>query len=136
MKTTWNNPNSPAPGQAQPFFRRRLQSIGYALAGIRQFFRREPNAKIHLVATLLVTGLAFLLKVTRMEAIALLLVTGFVWMAELCNTAIEKIMDQLSPRRDPAVQFIKDVAAAAVLVAALTALLTGAFVFTPKILSL
>lgn len=115
--------------------RARLRSIQHAIAGFRAFLHREPNAKIHLSCTLLAAGAALLLKVSRLEALVLVLVTGFVWAAELFNTAIEKIMDHLSPGRHPAVQFIKDVAAAAVLVAALTALFTGAFVFIPKLFS-
>lgn len=117
-------------------FKNRLQSIGYALQGVKAFFHREHNAVIHLSSTILVVCMAVIFGVTGMEAIALLLVTGFVWTAELFNTAIEKIMDLITVEKRPAVKFIKDVSAAAVLVAAAVALITGAVVFIPKIILL
>lgn len=133
MQTNQNRTQTARADRSVPSF---FRSLRFAAAGFRAFCRSEANARIHLAGTLLAAVLAILLKVNRAEAIALILVTGFVWSAELFNTAIEKTMDHLSPAQHPAVQFVKDVAAAAVLVAALTALLTGAFVFTPKILSL
>lgn len=114
-------------------FKARGRSFKYAFDGVRVFFRSEHNAVLHLAATVLVAGMAFVFGVTSTEAIALVLVTGFVWTAELFNTSIEKIMDHITDKEHPSVKFIKDVAAAGVLVAALTALLVGAFVFIPKI---
>ncbi len=67
-----------------------------------------------------------------MESSILVVVTGFVWAAEIFNTAIEKIMDYISIDREPEIKFIKDVAAAAVLVAAITAFITGCIIFIPK----
>lgn len=116
--------------------RQRIRSLGYAWQGILFFFRKEHNAVIHLIATLSVIFLAYIFEVSATEAIALTGVTGFVWAAELFNTAIEKTMDLITDKKHSSVKFIKDVAAAAVLVAAMTALLTGAFVFVPKIISL
>lgn len=111
----------------------RGKSFQYAFEGIHAFFRKEPNAVIHLLATLLVIFLSIIFPVNRTEAIALVLATGFVWATELFNTAIEKMLDFMTAERHPSIKFIKDVAAAAVLVAALTALSTGALVFIPKI---
>jgi diacylglycerol kinase len=88
----------------------RRRSFGYAWQGVQAFFRDEHNALIHLAGTALV-----------------------VWMAELFNTAIEKIMDYMSVEKHPAIKYIKDISAGAVLIAALTALLTGLFVFIPKL---
>ncbi len=116
------------------YWPQRGKSFRYAFGGIRTFFRSEHNAVIHLLATLLVVFLAFIFPVSRMEAIALVLATGFVWATELFNTAIEKILDFITTERHPSIKFIKDVSAAAVLVAALSALCTGALVFIPKIL--
>jgi diacylglycerol kinase len=64
-----------------------------------------------------------------------MLAIGMVWAAEIFNTSIERIMDYLSKEKQPAIKIIKDLAAAAVLVTALTALLVGAFVFIPKIVA-
>lgn len=114
----------------------RGNSFTYAFEGIRAFFREEHNALLHLAATVLVVLLSFIFPVSGTEAIALVLVTGFVWAAELFNTAIEKMTDLFTKERHPSVKYIKDISAAAVLVAALAAGLTGAIIFIPKIISI
>jgi diacylglycerol kinase len=113
--------------------RARANSLRFACEGIYRFFSEEHNAWVHLVATLLVVALALSLKVSFPEIIALVVVTGLVWVAEIFNTAIERAMDLISPEYDPSVKLIKDLAAAAVLTAAFIALITGAIIFIPKI---
>jgi diacylglycerol kinase (ATP) len=111
----------------------RARSFKYAFEGIASFLKSEHNSILHLLATLAVIVLAFLFPVSRMEVIALVWSVGFVWVAELFNTAIEKIMDFITPEQLPAVKFIKDVSAAAVLIAAIAAFITGCIVFIPKL---
>ncbi len=121
--------------QRQKFsLRGRAKSFYYAGAGIRRFFRNEHNAWIHIAATVAVVIAGFLLKVSRMEAAVLALATGLVWVTEMLNTCLEQAMDLISRERHPQIGFIKDLAAGAVLVAALTALVTGLFIFIPHIL--
>jgi diacylglycerol kinase (ATP) len=111
----------------------RWRSILYATEGVSSFFRNQHNAIIHLLATAIVFMAALFFGVSKTEIIALVIVTGFVWVSEIFNTAIETIMDHLSPEQHPKVKYIKDVAAAAVLVAAITAVVTGALIFIPKL---
>jgi len=114
-------------------FRARANSFRFAWEGIYQFFAGEHNARIHLVGTIMVFIAAGCLRVSRHELVLLIIVTGFVWAAEIFNTAIEKTMDFIEPDYHHKVKTIKDLAAAAVLVAALTAFAAGAFIFIPKI---
>jgi len=114
-------------------WRKRGQSIGFALQGILLFFKSEQNAWLHGLATLLVMVLSVYFQVNAWEVIALILSIGMVWAAEIFNTSIERIMDYLSKEKQPAIKMIKDLAAAAVLVTALTAQFVGVFVFIPKI---
>lgn len=119
--------------KSKPFsFRERVNSFRFAWEGICKFFVREHNARIHLVATFTVVVAACCLPVSRNEMILLLIVTGMVWTAEIFNTAIERIMDFISPEYHPEVKSIKDLAAAAVFVTAFIALGTGALIFIPK----
>lgn len=115
-------------------FRARLGSFRYAVSGIVRFFFEEHNAILHLLATVTVGILIFFFKISGADLLALVIVTGGVWITELINTAIEKIMDHLSPEQHPRVKYIKDLAAAAVLVAAVVALITGALIFIPKLI--
>jgi diacylglycerol kinase (ATP) len=114
-------------------FQSRLSSFEFAFKGIFKFFLQEPNAWIHLVATIIVFIAAVFFKLSNNELIAIVVVTGFVWAAEIFNTAIERIMDFISIKKNPEIEFIKDLAAGGVLVSAITAMITGAIVFIPKL---
>lgn len=116
--------------------RARTDSFGYAFKGLRNLLRYEHNARVHLVATIVVVIAGLLLKVASWEWIILCLAMGFVWVTEILNTCIERIMDYLSTEKDPRIAVIKDLAAGAVLVSAIAALVAGAIIFIPKILDL
>ena len=118
----------------QPFsLRGRLNSFGFAFNGLYTFFKQEPNARIHLIATITACIAAVYFNVSFFEIIALIIVTGFVWVAEIFNTAIERIMDFISMEEDSNIKFIKDLAACGVLISAITAMVTGAIIFIPKL---
>jgi diacylglycerol kinase (ATP) len=112
----------------------RLKSFRYAFEGLTGFFAAEHNAIIHLLITISVFIGAAFFDLSKGQWIAIVLVIGFVWVAELFNTAIERLSDLISKDFHPGIKFIKDVSAAAVLVAAVVAFLTGAIIFIPKIL--
>jgi diacylglycerol kinase (ATP) len=114
--------------------RSRIRSVGHALAGVRQFVRREHNARIHLVATIAVIVTARVLEVSATEAAILAVVTGLVWVAEIFNTCVERMADVITRERHPEIKIVKDLAAGAVLVAAIVAVIVGSFIFIPKIL--
>ena len=114
-------------------FRARANSFRFAWEGIHNFFMQEHNAWIHWAATIMVFISGWWLGVSHTEMILLVMATGFVWVAEIFNTAIEKVIDFVTPEYHPKVKLIKDLAAAAVLVAAFIALVTGAIIFIPKI---
>jgi diacylglycerol kinase (ATP) len=111
----------------------RRNSFRFAIKGILYLFRSEPHAWIHLVFTILVFILTVRFGLTAREMAPLVIVIGLVWMAELFNTAIERIVDFISPSYHRQAGIIKDMAAGAVLIAALTAVVTGAIIFLPKI---
>jgi diacylglycerol kinase (ATP) len=114
--------------------RSRIKSFSYAIAGIRSFIIREHNARLHLVGTIAVIVVACFLHVSLTEAAALTIVTALVWITELLNTAVERLADLVTLERDPNIKIIKDLAAGAVLIAAITAVIVGLFIFIPKIL--
>jgi diacylglycerol kinase len=114
----------------------RLQSFQFAFAGIWYTLKTQRNAQIHLCITLLVMGLGLLLKLTLAEWATLALTTGFVIAAEMLNTAIEAAMDHATTDFHPQVKVVKDVAAGAVLVAAITAVVVGLFILGPRLLEI
>ncbi|MBY0398665.1 diacylglycerol kinase family protein [Myxococcota bacterium] len=115
---------------------RRLASFRYAARGIAAMVRNEPNARIHAAATLVVIGAGLGFGIERSEWLAVVLAIGGVWTAEGVNTAFEALCDVSSPGRHPLVERAKDVAAGAVLMAALSAVVVGILVFGPRLVAL
>lgn len=110
----------------------RIRSFKYAFAGLGQFVVREHNARIHLVATIAVIILSYACHLTRTEAAIITIVTGMVWVAELLNTSIEHLANLVTREPHPEIKIIKDLAAGAVLIAAITAVIVALFIFIPK----
>lgn len=116
--------------------RGRLESFRYAARGIATMLRGEANARIHVAAALLAIGAGLGLGIERGEWLAIALAIGLVFMAEGFNTAFEALCDVASPGRHPLVERAKDVAAGAVLLAALAAVAVALLVFGPRLASL
>lgn len=117
---------------AKPFSpAERLKSFVHAFAGIASLLRAEHNAWIHLAATVAVIAAGLWFGVGAGEWIALVIAITLVWTAEALNTAFETLCDVASPEYHPLVKQAKDVAAAAVLIAAVGAVAVGLIVFLP-----
>ena len=111
----------------------RLRSYAHAFNGLKILLKEEHNARIHLVAAILVVIAGVVLKISPIEWIAIVFAIGFVFTAEIINSSIENIADFISPEKHEKVKKIKDLAAAAVLISAVTALIIGLIIFLPKI---
>jgi len=116
--------------------RDRIKSFYYAGSGIRRFLRQEHNAWIHLAAIILVAVAAWIVRVTSQEVAILAGAVGLVWVAEMLNTCIERLADLVSREEHPGIKYIKDLAAGAVLVAAIISVIIGLFIFVPHILKI
>ncbi|MBO9638416.1 diacylglycerol kinase family protein [Siphonobacter aquaeclarae] len=106
-----------------------FRSVRYALHGLKVMVYSENNARIHLVSTVLVILLGIFLQIDFRDWFNLLLAITLVWVTEAINTAIEKMVDMVSPEYRKIAGEIKDLAAGAVLVAAIFALVIGIMVF-------
>lgn len=115
---------------------KRLKSFTYAFNGLRVLIKEEHNAWIHLFASLCVVAAGILFKISPMEWVAVVFAIGLVFSFEIINTSVENIADFICLERDDRIKRIKDLAAAAVLVSAITAAVIGLIVFIPKILEL
>ena len=112
----------------------RLESFRCAFRGVRTLLASQHNAWIHLLATVSACGLGWLLGISALEWCAVAIVIALVWTAEAFNTAFELLCDVASPELHPLVRKGKDVAAAAVLLAAAGAAVVGLLVFVPHLL--
>lgn len=112
---------------------KRAQSFTHAFRGIRLFLVMTPNVVIHIIAAVLVVKAGFYFKVSEFEWLILVLAISSVFVAEAFNTAIEIDIDLTSPGYHPYARDTKDVAAGAVLLAAIFAVIVGLIIFLPRI---
>lgn len=113
-----------------------LDSFIYALHGFRDTFKSEYNFKVHLAAAIIALLLGFLLNISIGEWFCICLVICLVFAAELFNTAIESLADEVSSEVNPQIKKVKDAAAAAVLILSVFALICGVYIYVPKILAI
>lgn len=112
----------------------RLRSFGHAFRGLTVLVQTQHNARIHAVAAILVFAAGALLRISPIEWLLITLAVVCVWTTEALNTSIEFLVDLVSPDLHPLAAKAKDVAAGAVLVAAIGSLIVGVLVFGPHVL--
>jgi diacylglycerol kinase (ATP) len=111
----------------------RAKSVRCAAMGIGHLVRSEPNARVHVVATLGVVSVAGILRLGAGEWLWLIAAIAMVWMAEAFNTALERLADATCPEHHPLVGRAKDVAAGAVLLGAIAAAAIGLCIMVPHL---
>lgn len=111
----------------------RIKSATHAWRGIGILIKTTHNFWGHIFFGILAIYLGYILNISNIEWIFLIFAIGFVLVAEAFNTAFEIDIDLTSPEYHPYAKDTKDVAAGAVLLAILTALVIGMFIFLPKI---
>jgi diacylglycerol kinase (ATP) len=114
----------------------RMNSFSYAFKGVKAAFDSEHNLWIHFSVTVMVILAGFAFNITKYEWLILLLIITIVIVTEFFNTAIETIINLVSPGYHPLAGKAKDVAAGAVLITAVVALIVGAIIFLPYVLEL
>ncbi len=113
----------------------RLRSFVHAFRGLRVLVRTQRNAGIHAAATVLVVVAGVFCGISRTEWALIALTVVCVWITEALNTAVEFLVDVASPEHHPLAGKAKDVAAGAVLVAAIGSVVVGVLVFGPYVLA-
>jgi diacylglycerol kinase (ATP) len=106
-----------------------LSGFKYAQEGILHCFRTQPHMRIHFFTLVAVLISGLLLKLDSRDMLALIFAVTLVIVAEMVNTAIEKVVDMVTESYNPVAKLAKDVAAGAVLVAAMNALIAGVLIF-------
>src|SRR5258708_28756977 len=110
-----------------------LGSFGYAFDGISKAFKNEPNFRIHVIAATLSLVAAYFLNFTAYEWLILVFAIILVIVLELVNTAIETVVDMVSPRYSLKAKIVKDISTETVLFAAFMVILTGIILLLPII---
>lgn len=111
-----------------------LKSFGYACKGLQWIISSQVNFRIHVVATVLVAAASVYFHISTLEWIAVFVCVAIVLSAEAFNSAIELLVDLVSPGSNAQAGRIKDASAAAVLIAAMATVIIGSLIFLPKLL--
>lgn len=117
-------------------YKKILNSFKYAIQGFFSAFKTEKNMKIHTLAMFIVIALGIWLKLNPIEWCLIVVAIVIVISAELFNTAIETVVDMISPEKNEKAKIAKDISAAAVLTVAIGAAIIGIIIFIPIIKSL
>ena len=116
--------------------KRLVDSFNFAIEGLISALKNEKHMKVHILAAIIIVILAIVINASKVEILIISLSVSFVLITELVNTAVEAIVDLVSPERHPLAKLAKDVAAGAVLVAAINALCVGYLLFYDKLLDI
>jgi len=111
--------------------KRLYKSFTYAFRGLFKTWREEQNLQAQSVLGLIAVLLGWYFKIQAWQWVVLILVIGLVILMEIVNSAIERMSDALKPRIDDSVKEIKDIMAAAVMLASILAIIIGLIVFVP-----
>ncbi len=113
-----------------------LNGLRHAMHGVLHVFEHEHNARVHLLFAVMAFALGLLLRVSDVELAAVFFAVVIVFLTEIFNTIIERTLDLIDIQENPRIKLIKDMAAGAVLVAAVAAAAIGTVIFGPHILRL
>ena len=121
----------------QPFsIKKRISSFKYAFNGLKMLIKEEHNAKVHVIASIIVICLGVFCEISIKNWLLVFMAIALVFITELINSSIERIVDEISHEIKPQLGKIKDMSAAAVLVAAIVSIVIGGYVFIPYIIRL
>lgn len=112
-------------------FKKLFRSFRHAGRGLKYVLKNEQNFQIEILIGIFVVLLMFILDIRDWQKVALFLVIFSVLAMELVNTIMERVVDILKPRIHPYAQLIKDIMAAAVLIASVGAIVVGSIIFYP-----
>lgn len=115
-------------------FTGRLKSIGFAVKGAYKLITTEHSVMVQSTLAVLLIIAGFVFNISRLEWMMQILAFGLVLSVESLNTAVEKLADFIHPEFHDRIGFIKDIAAGAVLFAAIAALAIGLLIYVPKFL--
>ena len=108
-------------------------SMLHSFNGVRHFFMHERNGKIEAAAAIATIVAAIIFNINTTEWLAILLCIGLVISAEMLNASLEQLCNKVEVNYHPTIKIVKDVAAGAVLFAALISVAMASIIFLPKL---
>jgi diacylglycerol kinase len=116
--------------------KRLIKSFTYAFRGLFKIFREEQNLQVQSISAIIIIAISFAFQIKPWEWCAILICIALVILMETINSAVERMADLLKPRIHSYVKEMKDIMAAAVMIAAILAIAVGLIIFIPYFLVL
>lgn len=113
--------------------RKLFSSFGYALDGLYLAVKLDQNVRFHLITSVLVLLVSFILKISTVEFLFIIMAIFFVLISEMVNTAIEEMTNLIIREHHFSARIAKDVAAGAVLLSAVFAVIVASIILLPKL---
>ena len=117
-------------------FKRILSSIKNSWNGLKSAYKNEQSVYIHLVCTVILLLLSFLLEISLTQWLIIIAIIGLTLVVELLNTAIESTVDLVTEEFHPLAKVAKDTASAAEFVLSVTSAVIALMIFIPKTMEL
>lgn len=102
-----------------------IEGFNYAIAGVVHGLKTQRNMQFHIVFAILVIVLSFVLKLDKLELLAISFAICLVLISEMLNTSIENIVDMITSSQSPLAKVAKDIGAGAVLISSINAAIVG-----------
>lgn len=122
--------------RAQSWLLSLLRSFGYAFEGIGRLIRQQRNAQIHVALTTIIVIVSWVWGLSRIEWLILVLTISLVLSTEALNTAVEAVVDLVSPQYHPLAKLAKDIAAGSVLITAIGAIFVALLLYGERLVQL
>lgn len=108
-----------------------IRSFKFAFEGIYSGSKTETNWKIGIIEAIIVVAAGFYLNISKEDWMIVIVLIGVVLYAELCNSAIEAIVDSFTPNEHPRAKLAKDLSAGSVVILIIAAAVVGLMIFLP-----
>ena len=116
--------------------KRFFNSFKHSFAGLDYTVKNEQSILVMTIATIFAVILGITFKITPLEWVLMVMIIGIVLSCELLNTAVEAVVDLVSPEIHPLAKIAKDTASAAVFICSLISFIIACFIFIPKIIEM
>ena len=115
------------------FLAKRIRGAGYAIKGAWLLIKHEQSIQVQFVLAIIMCIAGYCFEITKTEWMFQFVAIGLVMTAEGLNSGLEAMADFVHPDFHSKIGHIKDIAAGAVFIAAVTAIIIGAFIYVPYI---
>ena len=120
-------------GKVNMLFKQFIKSVNFAVEGIIHAAKTQRHLRYHFYSAAAILLISYILGVNRIEFLIIALSVIAILLAEMFNTAIEAVVDIISPEHTEKAKIVKDIAAGGVFVTSIGVAVVGYIILMPYI---